>query len=535
MTNTIADITRESDAILLVGSNPEHAHPVLGMQVRQAVQRGAKLIVVDPRKIDLANDATIHLKLKPCTNVAFANGMMNIIIQEGLADQEFLRERTENFEALKETVKDYTAEKVAEICGIDPDMLREAARIYATAKAAPIMYCLGVTEHHTGTEGVMSLSNLAMLVGKIGRPGCGVNPIRGQNNVQGACDMGAAPNQFPGYQNITKEGVLEKFEKAWGTTLNPNVGIKATDCFPKMLTGEIKGLFLFGEDPVRTDPNTHHVINCLQHLDFFVVDELFMTETAKLADVVLPGISYAEKEGTFTNTERRVQRVRKAVTIEGEAMPDTWIFTELMNRMGYEQEYLTPAQIMDEIASVTPSFAGISHKRLDSEEVGGRGLQWPCTSPTHPGTPIMHVGKFARGLGYFRPAEYVPSTELPDKAYPFILTTGRILVHYNACAMTDKTEGINALENANFIEIHTKDAAKLGIANGEIVEVSSRRGTITAEARVSDKTNPGQVWMPFHYVDGANWLTIDALDSISSTPEYKVCAVKVSKICSACC
>ena len=261
MTNTIADITRESDAILLVGSNPEHAHPVLGMQVRQAVQRGAKLIVVDPRKIDLANDATIHLKLKPGTNVAFANGMMNIIIQEGLADQTFLRERTENFEALKETVKDYTAEKVAEICGIDPDMLREAARIYATAKAAPIMYCLGVTEHHTGTEGVMSLSNLAMLVGKIGRPGCGVNPIRGQNNVQGACDMGAAPNQFPGYQNITKEGVLEKFEKAWGTTLNPNVGIKATDCFPKMLTGEIKGLFLFGEDPVRTDPNTHHVIN----------------------------------------------------------------------------------------------------------------------------------------------------------------------------------------------------------------------------------------------------------------------------------
>jgi formate dehydrogenase major subunit len=284
-----------------------------------------------------------------------------------------------------------------------------------------------------------------------------------------------------------------------------------------------------------SDPDLNHVKKALENCELLVVQDIFLTETAQLADVVLPGCTFAEKDGTFTNTERRVQRVRKAVTIEGEAMPDTWIFTELMNRMGYEQEYLTPAQIMDEIASVTPSFAGISHKRLDSEEVGGRGLQWPCTSPTHPGTPIMHVGKFARGLGYFRPAEYVPSTELPDKTYPFILITGRILVHYNACAMTDKTEGINALENANFIEIHTKDAAKLGIANGEIVEVSSRRGTITAEARVSDKTNPGQVWMPFHYVDGANWLTIDALDSISSTPEYKVCAVKVSKICSACC
>ena len=534
MTNTIADITRESEAIMLVGSNPEHAHPVLGMQVRQAAQRGAKIIVVDPREIDLAKDADIHLKLRPGTNVAFANGMMHIIIEEGLVNEEFVRERTENFDAMREIVKDYTPEKVAEICGIDADKLREAARIYATAKTAPIMYCLGVTEHHTGTEGVMSLSNLAMMVGKLGRPGCGVNPIRGQNNVQGACDMGAAPNQFPGYQNIDKEGILEKFENAWNTKLNPNIGTKATDCFPKMLSGEIKGLFIFGEDPVRTDPNTAHVIKCLQSLDFFVVDDLFMTETAKYADVILPGISYAEKEGTFTNTERRVQRVRKAVTIEGEAMPDTWIFTEIMNRMGYPQPHLTPAQIMDEISSVTPSFGGISHARLDSEEVGGRGLQWPCPSPDHPGTPIMHVGKFARGLGYFRPAAYKASTELPDEAYPLTMVTGRILEHYNACAMTDKTAGILEIENGNFIEIHTADAEKLGIVNGENVAVSSRRGKITAEARVSNKTREGEVWMPFHYVDGANWLTIDALDSISSTPEYKVCAVKVEKLCQCC-
>ena len=534
MTNTIRDITRESDVIMLVGSNPEHAHPVIGMQVRQAVQRGAKLIVVDPREIDLAKKADIHLKLKPGTNVAFANGMMHIFIEEGLVDQTFIDERTENFEAMKEMVKDYTPEKVAEICNIDADDLRAAARMYAKADKAPIMYCLGVTEHHTGTEGVMSMSNIAMMVGKIGRPGCGVNPIRGQNNVQGACDMGASPTDFPGYQKLEKPEVMEKFEKAWGTELNHKAGTKATDCFPKMISGEIKGLFIFGEDPVRTDPNTKHVIHALESVDFLVVDELFMTETAKYADVVLPGKSYAEKEGTFSNTERRVQRVRKAVDIRGDVKDDTWIFTEIMNRMGYPQPHMTSAEIMDEIASLTPSFAGISHARLDSEEVAGQGLQWPCTSKDHPGTPIMHVGKFSRGLGLFRPAAYTPSMELPDEEYPLIMMTGRILYHYNACAMTDKTEGINKMANHNFIEINTEDAEKLGIVNGETVQVTSRRGSITAEAVVSEKTNPGETWMPFHYVDGANWLTNDALDSISSTPEYKVCAVKVSKACSCC-
>lgn len=515
---------------MLVGSNPEHAHPVIGMQVRQAVERGAKLIVVDPRNIDLAKRADIHLKLRPGTNVAFANGMMHVFIEEGLVDQNFIEERTENFEAMKEMVKDYTPERVAEICDIDPDRLREAARMYAAADKAPIMYCLGVTEHHTGTEGVMSMSNMAMMVGKIGRPGCGVNPIRGQNNVQGACDMGASPNQFPGYQNITKPGILEKFESAWNTKLNRNEGVKATDCFPKMITGEIKGLFIFGEDPMRTDPNTAHVKKALESLDFFVVDELFMTETAKLADVVLPGVSYAEKEGTFTNTERRVQRIRKAVEIQGEAKQDTWIFTEIMNRMGYRQPQLSAAEIMEEIASVTPSFGGISHARLDSEELGGKGLQWPCPSPFHPGTKIMHVGKFARGLGLFRPAAYTPSMELPDETYPLTMMTGRILYHYNACAMTDKTEGINQIAGESFIEINTEDAAKLEIADQEMVSVSSRRGSIQSKAVVSDKTRPGEVWMPFHYLEGgANWLTNDALDSISSTPEYKVCAVKVEK------
>lgn len=531
MTNTIYDITHDSEVIMLVGSNPEHAHPVLGMQIRQAVARGTKLIVVDPREIDLAKKADIHLKLRPGTNVAFANGMMNIFIEEGLVDEEFIRERTENYEAVKEAVKEYTLQRVAGICGIDPDLLREAARMYATAKTAPVLYCLGVTEHHTGTEGVMSLSNMAMMVGKIGRPGCGVNPIRGQNNVQGACDMGAAPNQFPGYQNLITPGVVEKFEKAWHTSLNPNVGVKATECFPKMLTGEIRGLFIFGEDPVRTDANTQHVIHALESLDFLVVDELFMTETAKLADVILPGRSYAEKEGTFTNTERRVQRVRKAVEIAGETRPDTWIFTEIMNRMGYPQPQLTPAEIMEEIASVTPSYGGISHARLDSEEVNGQGLQWPCPEESHPGTPIMHVGKFARGLGYFRPAQYRQSVEVPDEEYPMMMMTGRILYQYNACAMTDKTEGINRISGESFIEINSGDAEELGIMDGEMVTVSSRRGEICSRASVSDKTRKGECWMPFHYLEGsANQLTNDSLDSISGTPEYKVCAVKVEKM-----
>ena len=531
MTNTIQDITQDANLILLIGSNPEEAHPVFGMQIRQAVQRGAHLLVADPRDIDLSQKADIHLKLKPGTNVAFVNGMMHIIIEEGLQNQEFINERTENYEELKKLTASYTAERTAEICGIDPQQLREAARLYATAGNSAILYCLGVTEHTSGTEGVMSLANLAMLCGMIGRPGTGVNPIRGQNNVQGACDMGADPDKFPGYQKITDPKVFEKFEKAWGTKLNPNPGTKATQCFHKMMTGDIKGLFIFGEDPVRTDPDTNHVIHALQSLDFFVIDELFMTETAKYADVILPGRSYAEKEGTFTNTERRVQRVRKAVEIEGNTMADTDIFTEIMNRMGYPQPKLTPAQIMDEIASVTPSFAGISHERLDSEEVDGRGLQWPCTGKDHPGTRIMHVGKFARGKGLFQPAEYRASCELPDDEYPLVMMTGRILYHYNACAMTDKTEGINEIAPEAFIELNTADAEKYGIADGEMIGISSRRSEISARARVSDKTRPGETWMPFHYLKaGVNWLTSAALDSISATPEYKVCAIKVRKL-----
>lgn len=527
MTNPISDITNDVDAIMLVGSNPEEAHPVIGMQIRQAVERGTRLIVVDPRDIGLSKVADVHLKLKPGTNVAFANGMMNVIINEGLADEEFIRTRTEGFEELKEIVKEYTPEKVAEICHIDPDHLREAALMYAKAKKAPIIYCLGVTEHSTGTEGVMSMSNMAMLVGKLGKSGCGVNPLRGQNNVQGACDMGAMPGDFPGYQKVTNPEVIEKFEKAWGVKLNTKPGMHATDVFPAAIRKEIRGLFIFGEDPIVTDADQNHIKKALKSLDFFVLSDLFMTETAQYADVILPGTSYAEKEGTFSNTERRVQRVRKAVQLDGEMRLDTDIFIDLMNRMGYPQPQLTSEEIMDEIASVTPIFGGISHRRLDH----GESIQWPCPDKKHPGTPILHVGQFSRGLGWFYPAQYTPSAELPDEDYPFILMTGRVLYHYNTRAMTGKTPGLMEREGHSFIEMNTEDAIRLGIKNGEKVRVSSRRGAIVSTARIGDKVSPRETWMPFHFPDGnANVLTNAALDKYARIPEYKVCAINIEKL-----
>ena len=530
MTNSIEDVTSQADLIMMVGTNTEEAHPVFGMRIRQAVERGCRLIVVDPRDIGLTARADLHVKLRPGTNVAFANGVLHVLVAEDLVDHAYIEERTKGFEDLKKLVEPYTPERVAEICNVRPDDIVSAARMYAAAPNAAILYCLGVTEHSTGTAGVMALSNIAMACGKIGRPGCGVNPIRGQNNVQGACDMGASPMDMTGYQKVVNPEVRAKFAKAWGRDLPAETGLMATQSFPAMIEGRIKGAYIFGEDPVRTDPDTHHVIRALESLDFLVVEELFLTETAKYADVVLPGRSYAEKEGTFTNTERRVQRVRKAV--EGPAGPrlDTDVFCELMNRMGYPQPHLTAAQIMDEMASVTPSYGGMSHARLDAPETAGRGLQWPCASADHPGTPILHVGRFTAGLGSFSLGEYQPSAELPDDAYPLMLTTGRVLAQYNACAMTGRTDGIDQMENSSFIELNTADAARLGVADGDRVRVSSRRGALESTARVSDKTSPGETWMPLHFQDGnCNWLTNAALDPVARVPEFKVCAVRVER------
>lgn len=528
MTNPIEDITTNADLIVLVGSNPEEAHPVLGMQIRKAVERGCKLIVVDPRDIGLASMADIHLKLRPGTNVAFADGMCHVVCEEGLYDRAYIEQRTEGFEEMQALVKPYTPQAVAEICGIDADDLVAAARMYAKAPRAAILYCLGVTEHSTGTSGVFSLSNLAMMCGKIGKPGCGVNPIRGQNNVQGACDMGASPTDYTGYQKVADEAAVEKFEAAWGCELPRTKGLRSTEVLPAAIEGKVKGLFIVGEDPIRTDPDTGHVIRALESLDFLVVEELFMTATAHYADVILPGQCFAEKEGTFTNTERRVQRVRKAVEGPQGTRPDSEIICDLMRRMGYPQPELEPDQIMDEIALLTPSMGGVSHERLDSPELGGTGLQWPCPTPDHPGTPILHVGRFTRGMGKFMPQPYVPSAEQPSADYPLTLSTGRVLYQYNACAMTGRTDGLNEISNRSFIELNSEDALALGIADGQRVRVTSRRGTILSWARVSEKTRPGQVWMPFHFQDGsANCLTNNALDSIAAVPEFKVCAVRV--------
>lgn len=526
MTNPIADITEDVDMILLVGSNPEEAHPVIGAQIRQAIQRGTQVVVVDPRKINLVKDSALHLQVQAGTNVAFANGMMHVILKEGLADRHFIEERTEGFLDLEKMVADYTPEKVAEICHIHPEDLIQAARMYAKAEKAPIIYCLGVTEHSTGTEGVMSMSNLAMLVGKVGKPGCGVNPLRGQNNVQGACDMGCMPYDFPGYQKVNNPEVIDKFEKAWHVPLNRNTGLTSTKVLPAATAGNVKGLYIFGEDPIVTDPDTGHVRQALESLDFLVVQELFMTETAAYADVVLPGISYAEKDGTFTNTERRVQRVRKAVEPRGQAREDYEIFCEVMTRMGYPCAYESAKEIMKEISAVTPSFGGINYERLEKES-----LQWPCRSLTDPGTPIMHVGSFARGKGLFKAIPYKQAQELPDEEYPYLMSTGRMLYHYNTRAMTGRTEGINQIANHSYIEINAVDAQALGIQEGDKVEVHSRRGKIETYAAVGNRVFPQEVFMTFHFPDGnVNEITNAVFDDIATIPEYKVCAVAIKPV-----
>ncbi|HDT8123339.1 formate dehydrogenase, alpha subunit [Enterococcus faecalis] len=526
MTNPIADITEDVDMILLVGSNPEEAHPVIGAQIRQAIQRGTQVVVVDPRKINLVKDSALHLQVQAGTNVAFANGMMHVILKEGLADRHFIEERTEGFLDLEKMVADYTPEKVAEICHIHPEDLIQAARMYAKAEKAPIIYCLGVTEHSTGTEGVMSMSNLAMLVGKVGKPGCGVNPLRGQNNVQGACDMGCMPYDFPGYQKVNNPEVIDKFEKAWHVPLNRNTGLTSTKVLPAATAGNVKGLYIFGEDPIVTDPDTGHVRQALESLDFLVVQELFMRETAAYADVVLPGISYAEKDGTFTNTERRVQRVRKAVEPRGQAREDYEIFCEVMTRMGYPCAYESAKEIMKEISAVTPSFGGINYERLEKES-----LQWPCRSLTDPGTPIMHVGSFARGKGLFKAIPYKQAQELPDEEYPYLMSTGRMLYHYNTRAMTGRTEGINQIANHSYIEINAVDAQALGIQEGDKVEVHSRRGKIETYAAVGNRVFPQEVFMTFHFPDGnVNEITNAVFDDIATIPEYKVCAVAIKPV-----
>jgi formate dehydrogenase alpha subunit len=524
MTNPISDIDK-AELMLLIGTNPTEAHPVIGYRMLRARRRGAQLIVVDPRRTELADLADYWLQIRPGSDIALLNGLMHIIIRDGLEDRKFIAERCENYEALRETVgvEKYTPERVAAITGVPVATLEAVARLYATTDRAALYYTLGVTEHVTGTANVMSCANIAMLTGHLGRPGTGVNPIRGQNNVQGACDMGALPDVYPGYQKVTNPAARDKFEQAWGVPLSDQMGLKIPEMFHAANRGELKAMFILGENPVLSEPNSNHIRQGLEQLEFLVVQELFMTETAAYADVVLPGGSFAEGDGTFTNTERRVQRVRKAIQpLAGRA--DWQTVAEIMARMGMEADYAGPEEIFAEMASLTPSYAGMSYARLDRA-----GLHWPCPTPDHPGTPILHQGAFSRGKGAFQAVEHVPPAELPDEAYPFVLSTGRILQHYNVT--TSYAPGIAAMWPEERAWIHPEDAERLGLSDESRVRVSSRRGEAESRVAITDRVPPGMVWMSFHHAQSpTNALTSQAVDPVSGTGEYKVCAVKVERL-----
>ncbi|MCD6435320.1 MAG: formate dehydrogenase subunit alpha [Clostridiales bacterium] len=526
MTNSIGEIDK-SEVIFIIGSNPTENHPVIGSRIRKAVrQHGAKLIVADPRYINIAKDAEAFLQILPGTNIALLNSMMNVIFEEGLYDKEFVENRTEDFDKLIKVISKYTPEVGAEICGIDADDIRKAARLYGKAKVASIFYAMGITQHTSGTYNVAAIANLSMLCGNIGKEAGGVNPLRGQSNVQGACDVGGLPDVYPGYQKVNVPEIKEKFEKAWKVKLDDKEGLTIPKIMDKAMDGELKMLYIFGENPMVSDPDTKHVEKALNSIDFIVSQDIFMTETTQLADVVLPAACFAEKDGTFTNTERRVQRVRKAVDAPGEAKADWIIFKELMNKLGYEASYETASDVFDEIASVTPQYAGMNYERLSNNQ----GLQWPCPTKDHPGTKFLHEDNFERGLGTFMPSEHIEAAELPDKEYPLIMTTGRILYQYHTRTMTKRVEGLNNEAPENYIEVSPETAKKLFVNDGEKVKVISRRGDIETKIKISENIKNDVVFMPFHYSNGANIITNSKLDPVSDIPEFKVSAVRIEKI-----
>ncbi len=543
MTNSIEDIASQSQAIFVIGSNTTEQHPVIGMRIRQAVrQRGVELIVADPRRIALTDFAVLHLQQKPGTDIALVNGLIHIILANGWEDKDFIAARTEGFEDFKAVIETYTPERVAQITGVPVGQLQQAAEILARNKPTAVLWAMGITQHTTGVQNVLSLANLQLLLGNMGVPGGGANPLRGQNNVQGACDLGGLPNVFPGYQRVTDPAVRQKFADAWGVgadSLAGAVGLTLTEMMPLAEEGEVKALYILGEDPIMSDPNTNHIRRALETCDFILLQEIFPSETAPYADILLPGAAFAEKTGTFTNTERRIQMVHQAIDPPGEARPDWWITAEIAKRVlanGDQQiseapysswDYENTAQIMDEIAALTPIYAGVNHERLER----GDSVQWPVKDAEHPGTPILHVGQFSRGRGKFTPIEHIPPAEMPDDEYPMVLSTGRVLYHWHGGEMTRRSKGLLAIYPQALIEINQDDAAKLGLNGEKRVRVSSRRGSIEAKALITDRVPPGMVYANFHFPEAsANVLTIAALDPVAKIPEYKVCAVKVEAV-----
>jgi len=527
MTNPIADIEK-SELVLVTGSNTTEAHPVIASFIKRAVESGrTRLIVIDPRRIPLTRFATLWLRQELGTDVAWTNGMMHVIIKENLFDRGYVERRTEGFEALKEMVQRYSPEYVSKITGIQADDLIKAARMYAHANPASIFFAMGITQHRTGTDNVKSLANLSMLCGNVGVPGGGVNPLRGQNNVQGACDLGALPNVFSGYQTVNDPVLRERMAGAWNVeSLPERPGLTVTEMVMGAGEGKIRALYIIGENPLVSDPDLNHAEKALANLDFLVVQDIFLSDTAKFADVVLPSASFAEKDGTFTNTERRVQRVRKAINPPGNSHQDWEIVCDLSSRMGYPMAYRDSEAIMEEIGRVTPSYGGITYTRLEKE-----AIHWPCLTAEHPGTPRLHAGKFTRGLGLFHAIDYIPPAELPDSDYPLFLTTGRVLYHFHTGTMTMQSKGLNDLIPECFVEISREDAHNYEIKEGDLLKVSSRRGDIRARARISSQAIKGTIFIPFHFAKAAaNRLTNAALDPIAKIPEFKVCAVRIEKV-----
>jgi len=526
MTNSIAEIA-DAGCILAIGTNTTDDHPVIALEIKKAVDKGAKLIVADPRHIGLCDIAHIWMRHRPGTDVALLMGMAKVIVDRDLLDISFIEERCEGFDEFKESLKAFDLDRVSEITGVPAGKITEAAQVYATHGPSSILYAMGITQHSHGTDNVIATANLAMLTGNVGKPSSGVNPLRGQNNVQGACDLGALPTVYTAYQAVASPAIREKFGQAWGCTLPEEPGLVLTDMFQAMDEGKVKAVYLMGENPVLSDPDARHIDEALDKLEFLVVQDMFLTETAKYADVVLPATSFAEKDGTFTNTERRVQRVRKALKPVGGSRADWEIICEVARRMGAQGfDFSHPSEIMQEIVELTPSYGGISYERLDKEG----GLQWPCPFDDHPGTKYLHADMFVRGKGKFIPLEYIPPREQPDRDYPLVLTTGRCAYQFHTGTMTRKSRGLNELKGEEEIEINPGDAEALGIASGDVVQIVSRRGKVLSRAKVTENLPRGVVFMTFHFAETrTNLLTNPALDPVAKIPEFKVCAVRVEK------
>ncbi len=525
MTNSIREI-EDMEVIFIIGSNTKETHPVIANRMIKAFRKGAKIIVADPRKIPMVKFSELFMNMRPGTDIPLLNGLAHVIVKEGLQNEQFIAEKTEGYESWKKSLEVYTPEYVEKITGVPKEKIIKAARIYGGCRRAGIFYTMGITQHACGTDNVRAIANLAILTGNIGRESTGVNPLRGQNNVQGASDAACLPNVYPGYQRVDLPEVREKFEKAWGAKLSPMPGLTATEMMNAAIDGKIKAMYIMGENPVLTDPNMHHTVKALGNIDFVVVQDIFLSETAKLADVVLPAACAAEKDGTFSNTERRVQRVRKAVDPPGVAHDDLSIILDLAGRIEYDMQFSTPAGAFEEFGRLWPAIAGIDYHRI-----AHRGLQWPCPTKEHPGTEYLYKDGFPKGKVPFTVVSYTPPAEITSDDYPFVLTTGRNLFQYHSGTMTRRVVPIEEHAGTPYVEINPEDAGHLGISNHEFVKISSRRGELEVRARVTSNIPAGIVFMPMHYHEAAaNILTNDVLDPVVKIPEYKVAAVAIKAV-----